>query len=49
MWKEVSWPDFRYCNIIVLHNKSWVPFCVGLFAMLMAPTQLLSPIRYIAG
>jgi len=46
MWKEVSWPDIRYYSIIVLHNKYWVPFYVGPFAMLMSPTQMLSPIRY---
>jgi hypothetical protein len=46
MWKKVSWPDFIYYSIIVLHNKYWVLFSVGPFAMLMSPTQLLSLIRY---
>ena len=32
----MSWPDFRYYSIIVVPNKYWVPFSVGLFVMLMS-------------
>jgi len=39
----LSWPDFRYYSIIVLHNKYWVTFSVGPFGMLISPTQLPSP------